>query len=147
MSDFQGIDLLFRRVREMRQNVQDADKALRAASVYVLGSVEKTFRAQGRPKAWTALAPATLAKRRKGRGRGGPQILIDRARLKNSISYRLTGAGAEIGTNVIYAKRQHFGYEGGKGRGRSKTPARPFLVIQPEDVTEIGNIFRRRLRS
>lgn len=111
----------------------------------MVGSIEKNFREQGGPVKWKGLAASTLSRRRRGRGRGGPQILIDTARLKNSIGYRLVNAGVEIGTNVVYAPRQHFGYPGGKGRGHSRTPARPFLMVQPEDVKEIGEIFKRHV--
>lgn len=146
-SGIQGIERIFRRVKKLADNARNPERAIRTASVYMLGSIEKNFRAQGRPQKWQKLATSTLARRRKGRGRGKAQILIDRAHLKNSHSYRLTSEGSEIGTNVIYAPRHHFGYEGGKGRGRSKTPARPFLMYQEEDIREIGEIFSRHARS
>lgn len=113
----------------------------------MLGSIEKTFRAQGRPKKWQPLSAKTLARRRRGRGKGGAQILIDKGLLKNAHSYRLTSDASEIGTNKVQAPRQHFGYPGGKGRGRSKTPARPWLMFQTEDVREIAEIFSRHYRS
>lgn len=118
---------------------------MKAAGVYMLGSIEKNFRAQGRPEKWVGLSEATKNRRRKGRGKGGAKILIDTARLKNSHSMRLTSEGVEVGTNVVYAPRQHFGYPGGAGRGHSKTPARPFLMFQDEDIVEIGNIFKRHI--
>ena len=142
----QGLDRLIRRVREMATDARHVERPLRAVGAHMISSVEKNFRAQGRPTKWPGLAESTRQRRRKGRGRGGPQILIDTARLKNSISYRLvTSPGVEIGTNVVYAPRQHFGYPGGKGRGRSKTPARPFLMFQPEDYREVEEIFRRHV--
>lgn len=147
MSSITGIDRIFTRAKKLAKDAKDAQRPLKASSVYMLGSIEKTFRAQGRPKKWTKLADSTVAARRKGRGKGSAQILIDRARLKNSHSYRLSGNASEIGTNVIYAKRHHFGYPGGTGRGRSKTPARPWLMFQPEDVRDIGEIFSRHYRS
>jgi phage virion morphogenesis protein len=143
----QGIEKIFRRVKTLADNAKNPAKPLKVASVYMLGSIQKNFRAQGRPEKWTKLATSTKARRRKGRGRGQSQILIDRGILKNSFSHRLVQDGAEIGTNAVQAKRQHFGYEGGKGRGRSKTPARPFLMYQEEDVRNIAEIFSRHSRS
>ena len=55
--------------------------------------------------------------------------------------------GVAVGTNVIYGPRQHFGYPGGSGRGRSKTPARPFLMFQDEDIRDIGEIFKRHIAN
>ena len=145
MSSIQGFERLLRRVRKLEKDVRDTERPLKAAGVYMLGSIERNFQAQGRPEKWTALNESTLARRRKGRGKGKAQILIDTARLKNSMSMRLTGDGVEVGTNVIYAPRQHFGYEGGEGRGQAKTPARPFLMFQDEDIDAIGQIFRRHI--
>jgi phage gpG-like protein len=56
---------------------------------------------------------------------------------------RLRTDGVEVGTNMVQAKRQHFGYPGGTGRGRSKTPARPYMMFQNEDQDAIGTIFSR----
>lgn len=145
MSSTQGFERLLRRVGKLENDVRDTDRPLKAAGVYMLGSIERNFQAQGRPDKWTALNESTLARRRKGRGKGRSQILIDTAHLKNSTAMRLTGDGVEIGTNVIYAPRQHFGYEGGEGRGQAETPARPFLMFQDEDIDAIGNIFRRHI--
>lgn len=146
--EIQGLSALIRRVSQLATDTSHVERPLKAAGAYMLGSIEKNFRKQGRPQKWQALKASTLAGRRKGRGRGGPQILIDKARLKNSVSFRVVAEpGVEIGTNVIYARRQHFGYPGGAGRGHSHTPARPFLMFQiPEDITEIQNIFKRHLR-
>lgn len=145
MSSIRGFESLMRRVKQLEKNVRDTERPLKAAGVYMLGSIERNFQAQGRPDKWTDLSDETLASRRKGRGKGKAQILIDTARLKNSMSTRLTGEGVEIGTNVIYAPRQHFGYEGGDGRGQAETPARPFLMFQDEDIDAIGQIFRRHI--
>ena len=143
--DIQGLARLVTRIRKMATDAQRVERPLRAAGELMRRSIEQNFRAQGRPAKWQALAPSTRARRRRGRGRGGPQILIDTARLKNSIGYCVMTEGVEVGTNVRYAPRQHFGYPGGKGRGRSKTPARPFLMVQDEDIPAIGEIFKRHL--
>ena len=141
----QGLGRLLSRLAKLKTDTQHVERPLKAAGVYMLGSIEKNFKEQGRPAKWEGLKASTLKGRRRGRGRGGPKILISTARLKNSIAYRVHTQGLEIGTNVVYAKRQHFGFPGGPGRGHSHTPARPFLMFQNEDVTEVGNIFRRHI--
>lgn len=146
-----GIEEVLNRFARLAAAANNLEKPIRAAGVYMLGSIERNFRAQGRPEKWKSLSSATLAARRRGRdnegGKRKAQILIDTARMKNSVTtgdaLKVTGGGFSIGTNVIYAPRQHFGYPGGSGRGRSKTPARPFLLFQTEDADAIGKIFNR----
>lgn len=142
MNGIQGIDKLFSRVRRLKDAVKKTERPLRTASVYMLGSIDKNFQAEGRPEKWKGLADSTKARRR---GKS-PKILTDTAMMRRSHSYRITTAGSEIGTNAVQAPRQHFGYPGGSGRGRSKTPARPFLMFQEEDVRAIEEIFSRHVR-
>lgn len=141
----QGIERLFRRVKQLATDTKHVERPLRAAGALMLSSIEKNFKAQGRPVKWRALKSSTLAQRRKGRGKGRGQILIDRAHLKNSHTMKVFTDGVAVGTNVIYGPRHHFGYKGGTGRGRSKTPARPFLMFQDEDIRDIGEVFRRHI--
>lgn len=143
--DIEGLGRLLSRIGKLTTDTRRVEAPLKAAGAYMLGSIEKNFREQGRPQKWQGLAASTLSKRRRGRGRGGPQILIDTARLKNSINFRVVTKGVEIGTNVKYAARQHFGFPGGTGRGHAKTQARSFLMFQREDFSEIAKIFRRHL--
>src|SRR5205085_562324 len=143
--EIDGLSRLVSRVRQLATDARHVERPMRAAGEVLRRSIEQNFRAQGRPQKWQGLATSTLARRRRGRGRGGPQILIDSARLKNSISYRLVTEGVEVGTNVKYAPRQHFGYPGGAGRGHAHTPARPFMMVQPDDVEIIAGIFKRHL--
>ena len=142
-SGIQGIEKIFNRVKLLKNAVKQTERPLRVASVYMLGSIDKNFAAEGRPKKWQGLADSTK-KRRRGKS---PKILTDTARMRRGHSYRLTSSGSEIGGNAIQGPRQHFGYSGGKGRGRSKTPARPFLMFQEEDIREIGEIFSRHMRG
>lgn len=145
--EIHGLGRLLRRVEKLATDTRDVEAPLKAAGAVMVGSVEQNFRAGGRPQTWEGLADSTLRRRRRGRGRGGPRVLVDTARLKNSISYRLVQGGIEVGTNVIYARRHHFGYEGGEGRGRSATPARAFLLIHDDDIRDIGEIFQRHVEK
>jgi phage gpG-like protein len=143
---FAGLDDVLRRVAKMATDTKHVERPLNEAGEYAVGSVKRNFFAGGRPQKWTPLAPATVAARRKGKGRGGARILMDRGRLLASIHKSVTTDGVRIGTNYIPAPRHNFGYPGGTGRGRSKTPAREFMLLQrPDDVVKIGNIFERHI--
>lgn len=143
----EGLDRLMNRVSKIRGNVKDVDKPMRAAGVLMVGSIQKNFNAGGRPTKWPKLAASTVRQRRRGSGKGGVKPLMDTGRLRASHSFRMRSNGVEAGTNMVQAKRQHFGYPGGKGRGRSKTPARPFVMFQEEDSDAIGKLFMRHIRS
>ncbi len=145
-----GITQVINRFLIIESSIKNLEPAFKASGVYMLGSIERNFKAQGRPQKWQSLAPSTLARRRSGKGKGGPQILIDEGLLKGSVTSSdamQTGSDSMIiGTNKVQAARMHFGYPGGEGRGRSKTPARPFLLFQTEDVDAIETIFNRHLK-
>lgn len=143
----QGIDSVLRRVGKLATDIKHVEKPMKAAGTYMIGSIVRNFNASGRPQKWTKLAASTVKARRKGKGKGGIKPLIDKGQLRNSSSMRLRTDGVEVGTNMVQAKRQHFGYPGGTGRGHAKTPARPFMVFQDEDQGAIAQIFSRHLRG
>lgn len=144
----QGIDRVFARISKISANItRDIEKPMKAAGVYQLGSIERNFKVGGRPAKWKPLAASTIKGRRRGKGKGGVKVLVDTAALKNSMSMRVRATETEVGTNKVQAKRQHFGYPGGSGRGHSKTPARPYMLFQKEDIDAIGRIFSRHIQS
>lgn len=124
-------------------------------------------------KPWEPLSPVTIALRRKGKGAGSAKPLLDTGRLRNSITYRVGANQVIVGTNVIYARMQHFGARMGafgrysqigrvrkyglgtfKGSAGTKkgfpipwgnVPARPFLGVSAEDKTEILDILRTKI--
>lgn len=149
-ASIKGIEAVLNRFLIIEAAASNLEPAMKASGVYMLGSVERNFKAQGRPQKWQALAPSTLARRRKGPGKGGAQILINEGLLKGSVTtadaIQTSSGSMVIGTNKVQAARMHFGYPGGPGRGHAKTPARPFLLFQDEDVEAIETIFNRHLK-
>jgi phage gpG-like protein len=143
MSQIEGIDRLFNRIRKLSADSKHVERPLEAAGIYMEGSVERNFKASGRPQKWEKLAPSTLKKRRKGDGK--IQILSDSGVMKSSLGSKVVAEGVQIGVHGVQAPRMHYGYPGGTGRGRSKTPARPFLMFQREDLDAIGKIFTRHI--
>lgn len=95
---------------------------------------------------WRPLKPATIAKRRKGKGAGSAKPLLDTGRLRNSITKRLRGnSGVEIGTNVVYAAIHQFGGQAGRGR-KVNIPQRSFLATADRGLPrEYAEIIRDRL--
>jgi phage gpG-like protein len=144
----EGLERALRRVSRLEQRITRLERPFKAAGTYTVGSVQKNFSAQGRPSKWKALAPSTIRQRRRGKGKGGVKILMDTAALRNSMSMRVRTSEVEVGTNKVQARRQHFGYPGGSGRGHSRTPARPYMMFQdPADFDAIKYIFSRHIRS
>lgn len=69
----------------------------------------------------------------------GGQTLVDTSRLRDSITFRASGDGVEVGTNAVYAAIHQFGSasDGSKPRG---IPARPFLGLDDADRDAIREI-------
>ena len=90
----------------------------------------------------------TVTKRdKKGRFRKekvGGQTLVDTGQLAASIQVSVVGHTVQIGTNKIYGAIHHFGGKAGRGHSVS-IPARPFLVVQNEDLEDIGEAIVRYL--
>lgn len=130
-------------VNDLRGRVADFRVPLKRAGVYMHGSVNRNFKAQGRPKKWKKLSTRTLRERRRGRGIGKPQILMDTGILRASVVsstgqgsvYRLSSAKLILGTNIEYAWSHQL------GDAERRIPPRPFLIIHPEDVEAISEIF------
>ena len=107
---------------------------------------------KGGLQAWMPLSLATLLAGRKylrksGKWRKGAaealekrKILIKTGRLMRSITYKATDNQVAIGSNVVYAAAQNFGL-GARSSLKSRRrmpalPARPYLVLQDEDLAE-----------
>jgi phage gpG-like protein len=170
---FSGLDSALRRLGKLATDVRRVERPLKAIGVYLVGSVQKTIRAGGRPKPFTPLAASTIAARRKGKGRGGAKTLINTGRLLSSIDSQPVSSGGRpgvaVGTNVSYAAVQHFGgkktytivaknkkglaFMGSGGerivRRRVKHPPlkpRPFMVFQiPADEIKAAEIIGQHL--
>jgi phage virion morphogenesis protein len=93
--------------------------------------------------AWAGLSPVTIALRRGGGARAKP--LLDTGRLANSITSSTGPNYVEVGTNVIYARFQHYGAAKGAfgrtSRGSpipwGNVPGRPFLGLSQQDRASV----------
>jgi phage virion morphogenesis protein len=120
----------------------------------VTNSIRENFVAQGRPERWKPLSEVTLymliggragfkktgeiraAAKRKVTNK---QILIDMGMaggLMGSIHYNADDNSVIVGTDKVYGAIHQFG--GKAGRNKKVTiPARPFIVVQDEDMETI----------
>lgn len=148
---------------KLQQRIGDMTPAMQVIGEIVKTSVKKNFEVGGRysepgswkggTQRWQPLSLATLFAGKKsdfvtksGRYRKGfmrqskessRHILIKERILMGSLNHQETANSVEVGTNVVYAAIHNFGGQAGRGR-KVKIPARPFLVVQDEDIDEIG---------
>lgn len=102
---------------------QDRTRLMRSIAGTMESAVLQNFDVGGRPK-WLGL------KYRQG------TPLVDTENLMNSITSYYDNNVAEVGTNEPYAAIHQFGGKAGRGR-KVDIPARPFLVLTPQDEDDI----------
>lgn len=146
---FIGIKTLTGEVRlrldRLRATVKK-EPMLKIAGEIMVGSIHRTMREQGSPaNSWAPLAASTI-KRRRNKKKSSIRILQDSRRLYNSISYKINPRGVVIGpsADVPYAEIHQRGGEAGrrppfkkKNGRRPFIPARPYVVLRPEDPERI----------
>lgn len=138
IKDLNGI---IERGRDMRPVMDKIGK-------YLMGSTLRTFEAEGRPRKWQPLQPATIADRqRKGFGPG--PILVRSGALKSSLTsagdsnqiLKVGSKSLQYGSKLIYFRtHQH-------GDSNRNIPARVMLILQKQDRSQIGSIISRYLKS
>lgn len=112
---------------------QDRTPLMRSIAGTMESAVLQNFDVGGRPK-WLGL------KYRQG------TPLVDTENLMNSITSYYDNDGAEVGTNEPYAAIHQFGGKAGRGR-KVDIPARPFLVLTPQDEDDILEDVQAYFRS
>ncbi len=112
-------------LRSLRTKLAGKESLLAPLAAPALEAVRKNFAAGGRPTPWAPL---------KG---GGRADLTQTGRLMASIRARVEGGRLILSTSLPYAAVHQFG-------GRH-TPARPFLVLPPEEVSRLAGQLRAQL--
>ena len=156
--DGNQVTALLERLAKVASNLSPAMAAI-AGDMH--DAVEENFARGGRPQ-WAGLKPPVNKKRQ------GGQVLVDSARLKNSITAFSDATSAVVGTNVKYAAIHQFGgttrahvilprYKkalafGGRvvkkvNHPGSKITARPFLALTTQDEEKIVRTMSHYLRS
>jgi phage gpG-like protein len=122
---------------EMADRSIDAEPFMNGFVVpLMIRSAHGTFEVEGRPAPWKVLADSTVAKRR-NEDSSTIKALRDTGMLWQSIGSEADGgisetgaAFAEIGTRVEYAAYHQ--------DGTDRIPARPFLLFQDQDISDIA---------
>lgn len=142
MTRVAGLERLKRDLVRLAARARHRRAAMRDAAGVMVASIRRSFDEGGRPR-WKAHALSTR------RRLVGPQrVLIRSGALRGSFRPRATNSEASADSTTVYGARQHFGYPGGPGRGHSRTPARPFALLQSEDAATLGEkVFLRHLTS
>nr|DAN14900.1 MAG TPA: virion morphogenesis protein [Caudoviricetes sp.] len=112
---------------------RDRTPLMRSIAGTMESAVLQNFDAGGRPK-WLGL------KYRQG------TPLVDTENLMNSITSYYDNNIAIVGTNEPYAAIHQFGGKAGRGR-KVDIPARPFLVLTPQDEDDILEDVQAYFRS
>lgn len=120
------IDLNISDYTAILQDIRDEGQALPMDEIgnLLVESVHENFNAEGRPDSWEP------------RRDDNPWPILRRTgALYNSISYSVFGDTVTVDENV--------GYGTFHDQGTSRLPARPFLLIQPEDEQAIMDLIAR----
>jgi len=118
-------------LKKAGNKAKDLRVPLKRCGILMLSSIDKNFRAEGRPKRWAPLSPMTIAMRRK-KGRGA-KILQDTGHGKGSIVYKVvSNQKVQIGTNLGYMKIHQEG-------GSIKIPARTIRPVKAKALHWISS--------
>lgn len=121
---------------------RDPRPALKSIGEYVVRETDSRFQKEqdpeGRP--WTPLAASTL-KQKAERGKI-LKILQRDGILRRSIAYQLTENGVAIGSNLVYAAAQQFGFT---GQRQARTQTLYFKLSK--DGRSVGNRFVKKAKS
>lgn len=110
-------------LRKLHNRLKNRKRLMRAIAGTMESAVLQNFEAGGRPP-WQGL------KHRQG------TPLVDTENLMGSITSSHNNDNAIVGTNVVYAAIHQFGGKAGRGQ-KVEIPARPFLVLTPEDEEDV----------
>ena len=120
-------------LNKLASAAQDRAPLMRSIAGTMESAVLQNFDVGGRPK-WLGL------KYRQG------TPLVDTENLMNSITSYYDNNIAIVGTNEPYAAIHQFGGKAGRGR-KVDIPARPFLVLTPQDEDDILEDVQAYFRS
>lgn len=120
-------------LNKLANAAQDRTPLMRSIAGTMESAVLQNFDVGGRPK-WLGL------KYRQG------TPLVDTENLMSSITSYYDNDSAEVGTNEPYAAIHQFGGKAGRGR-KVDIPARPFLVLTPQDEDDILEDVQAYFRS
>ena len=123
-------------VNVIAERCGSAQPAMEIIGEAVVASVQRNFEEGGRPNGWQPLSPVTTAMKKGGsilvgKGFGGGLLGSIHAEAQPDVVY--------IGTDKVYGAIHQLGGQAGRGR-KVTIPARPFLMVQDEDIAAINEM-------
>jgi phage virion morphogenesis protein len=124
------------------EEFEDVSPVMEEIGEQIVSSIIQNFREGGRFGDDNEMGGGSqrwIPSRRAINENGQTLVRTAQAGLRDSISYRIDGNIIIVGSNKVYAAIHHFG--GQTGRNKATTlPARPWAVIQNDDLEEIESI-------
>jgi len=119
-------------LKGLSERAKNMKPVMDAWGKYMLESIDRNFKAQGRPK-WTRLAPATIADRKR-KGFGSGPILQRTKKLRKSFRHVSTAVNMKI-----------YGIDYGiyHQKGGAKIPQRIIVNLQAKDRAELTKLINR----
>src|SRR5688572_21522953 len=121
-----------RKIAAIQNGLADARPLMEVWGEIAYASMIENFEQGGRPP-WRPLSPVTIGLK------GHDRILIGRTGNLRRLTVKPGSQSVEIGTSPAardYAAIQQFGGQAGRNK-KVTIPARPYLVLQDEDVEEM----------
>jgi len=144
------------RLKKVAGKAGNLSAPLNACGEILLSSIESNFEAEGRfsevgswrggNSRWADLSERTKEARARVGKWPGKTLQMSAGGLAASISKTVQGNTLTVGTNKAYAAIHQFGGQAGRGR-RVTIPARPFLVIQDEDVEDMMDVLSKHMEK
>ena len=164
VADFSGFSRTQAILRRAGERLSDPTPLLTDIGAALVNSTRERFDTQSGPdgRRWAPHSADTVISRLGGtkrvytkrmRFRKGAQSRMDRLRilfqeghLRNSITFRASRTGVEVGTNLIYGAIHQNGGKAGRGK-KIFIPARPYLGLSSADETMIEGLAQAYLRE
>lgn len=131
-----------RKIQAMTRGLVDASALMRQWGEIAHASVTENFEVGGRPR-WKRLSQVTIKKK------GHDRPLIGRTGNLSRITMRPDRLSVQLGTHPsarAYAAIHQFGGRAGRNL-KVLIPARPYMMLQPEDVVEMRETARSYLKK
>ncbi len=145
-------------LRQLANQVANRKAAFDSIGQSLVTSAHHRFEHERGPDGapWAALTRRYVQRPKKRGGRGGLDhpILVRRAQLLPSITFKASNDGVAVGTNAKFpgggysrAAIHQLGGKPGMAPGPAAIPARPFLGIDEGDEREIGRLLMKHLEA
>jgi len=153
-----SVGILARKVDKLGQDIRSfREPLMRSVREVVIPSIQMNFAKSGRPR-WADLSEDTWKQKR-----AGSKILVETGNLRNGMKAlslwhidKEKALIADLPQSIWYGKVHQSGYGGAEmfhdpvtgstvNVGGSGAPARPFIMLQSEDVEKIDVIFNEWL--